>query len=228
MSTAIAPRHPTTVADLIEALGDIPSHRVRLDPPPGQATEADLLRLAASRRARFELVDGTLVEKGQMGWKEAFLATWLGYRLQDYLAENDLGAVAGADLAVRLRARLVRVPDLTFLLWENVPADDEEVSQIPDLAPDLAVEVISPSNTPKEMARKRKEYFKAGTRLVWQVYPARKEVEVYTSPARFRTLRMGDALDGGDLLPGFRLPLADLFADRGGKKKGAARRKPKR
>jgi Uma2 family endonuclease len=226
MSTAMADRRPVTVADLIESLGDIPLSRVRLDPPPGTATEDDLLRLTANEDRLYELVDGTLVEK-PTGWKDALLATWLGYQLQKYLEGNDLGAVAGADGTLRLRQRLVLVPDVAFILWENVPPDDE-LPQIPDLAPDLAVEVISPSNTAREMAHKRREYFRAGTRLVWHVYPARREVEVYSSPGRFRTLGMTDALDGGDLLPGFRLPLADLFADRGAGKRGAKRRKPKR
>jgi Uma2 family endonuclease len=224
---ALTTTRSTTVADLIASLGDVPLSRVRLDPPPGQATEADLLRLARTEDRLFELVDGTLVEK-PMRWKEALLATWLSYQLQKFQEQNDLGAVVGADGTVRLRKRLVRVPDVAFVLWENIPPDDE-LPQIPDLAPDLAVEVISPSNTPGEMARKRREYFGAGTRLVWQVYSDRKEVEVYTSPGRFRTLGLKDAVDGGDLLPGFSLPLADLFADRGaGKKRGSGRRKPKR
>jgi Uma2 family endonuclease len=226
MPAAVARPRPTTVAELIEALGDIPGERVRLDPPPGRATEKDLLRLSASEDRLYELVDGTLVEKA-MGWKEALLAFWLGHQLQTFLDENDVGVIAGADATLRIQQHLVRIPDLAFVLWENVPGDDEVVPPVPDLAPDLAVEVISPSNTPKEMARKRKEYFAAGTRLVWQVYADRKEVEVYTSPSKFRTLRMGDVLDGGDLLPGFRLPLADLFASRGGKKKGTARRRKK-
>ena len=226
MSTVLSGRRPATVADLIASLGDVPPSRVRLDPPPGTATEADLLRLMAREDRLYELVDGTLVEK-PMGWKEALLATWLAFRLQQFLLENDLGAVVGADGTLRLRNLLVRVPDVAFVRWENVPPDDE-LPQIPDLAPDLAVEVISPSNTPGEMARKRREYFRAGTRLVWQVYPDRREVEVYTSPARFRTLGLADTLDGGTLLPGFRLPLADLFAERGAGKRRGGRRKPRR
>ena len=223
MPTVLARRRPTTVADLIESLGDIPLARVRLDPPPGQATEADLLRLLDNKDSLCELVDGTLVEKA-MGAKESFLAMWIGFRLLEYLQGNDLGGVTGPDGPLRLRDRLVRIPDVAFLRWENVPPDDE-LPPIPDLAPDLAVEVISPSNTVKEMARKRREYFRAGTQFVWHVYADRMEVEVYTSPARFRTLGLADALDGGDLLPGFRMPLADLFAVRGGKKRGTGRRR---
>jgi Uma2 family endonuclease len=208
-------------ADLIADLGDIPPDRILLDPPPGQATEEDLLRLVETKDALCELVDGVLVEK-PMGWKEGALALWLSYHLQDYLNENDLGQIAGADAPHRLAARLVRLPDIAFILWERLPEDDEEIPAIPDLAPDLAVEVISPSNTAKEMARKRREYFKAGTSLVWQVYPKTKTVEVYTSPPKFRTLEIDDTLDGGTLLPGFRLPLRTLFTR---PTKGSRRRK---
>src|SRR5829696_3312013 len=176
-----------TIADLIADLGDIPPERILADPPPGQATEEDLLRLVETKDALCELVDGVLVEK-PMGWKEGALALWLGYHLQSYLNENDFGQIAGADAPHRLAAKLVRLPDLAFILWEHLPEDDEDIPGIPDLAPDLAVEVISPSNTAKEMAMKRREYFKAGTSLVWQVYPKTKTVEVYTSPSRHRTL----------------------------------------
>jgi Uma2 family endonuclease len=226
MSTVLTARRPATVADLIASLGDVPLSRVRLDPPPGTATEADLLRLREADDRPYELVDGTLVEKA-MGVKESMLAAWIIFRLNEYLVRHDIAGVIGPDGTLRLRELLVRVPDVAVLMWENVPPDDE-LPQVPDLAPDLAVEVISPSNTVREMARKRREYFQAGTRLVWQVYPDRKEVEVYTSVNRFRTLGLADALDGGTLLPGFRLPLADLFAERGAGKRRGGRRKPKR
>lgn len=226
MSTVLATRRPATLADLIADLGDVPLSRVRLDPPPGRATEADLLRLREADDRPYELVDGTLVEKA-MGVRESLLAAWLIHRLAEYLERNNIGGVIGPDGTLRLRERLVRVPDVAVLMWENVPPDDE-LPQVPDLAPDLAVEVISPSNTVREMARKRREYFRAGTRLVWQVYPDRKEVEVYTSVNRSRTLTLTDTLDGGNLLPAFRLPLADLFADRSAGKRRASRRKPKR
>jgi len=226
MSTAVARSRITTVGDLIESLGDIPLDRVRLDPPPGQATEADLLRLSTADGRLYELVDGTLVEK-PMGWKEASLATWLARLFHPYLSDNDLGELVGADGTHHLRQDHICLPDLAFVLWENVPPDDE-LAPIPDLTPDLAVEILSPSNTLKEMARKRTEYFRAGTSLVWQVNPEKKTVEVFTSPTRSKLLGVGDTLDGGSLLPGFCLPLSVLFAPRGGKKRGTARRrKPK-
>ena len=83
------------------------------------------------------------------------------------------------------------------------------------MAPDLAVEVISRDNTREEMDRKLSDYFAAGVRLVWYVYPATREVRVYASPEKYVTLGAQDTLDGGDVLPGFQLPLATFFAQPG-------------
>ena len=85
---------------------------------------------------------------------------------------------------------------------------------IPDLVPDLAVEVISKFNTRQEMERKLRDYFTAGVRAVWYVYHSpRREVRVYVSPTEYSVIRDGETLDGGDVLPGFRLALSDFFAD---------------
>ena len=84
----------------------------------------------------------------------------------------------------------------------------------PLLVPDLAVEVLSDSNTKAEIARKRREYFVAGTRLAWIVDPRTRTVEVYTSPdAPDATLDQEQMLNGGTVLPGFSLSLAELFAE---------------
>jgi Uma2 family endonuclease len=87
------------------------------------------------------------------------------------------------------------------------------------LYPDLAVEVLSKSNTEKEMKRKLREYFEAGTRLVWLVDPKARTVRVYTSPRKFKLLTEDQTLDGGEVLPGFELSLRKLFA-RAGRWKG--------
>ena len=85
---------------------------------------------------------------------------------------------------------------------------------IPDLTPDLAVEVISKFNTRQEMDRKLQEYFAAGVRLVWYVYHSpRREVRVYVSPTECSVVREGETLDGGEVLPGFRLSLSELFTE---------------
>src|SRR5262245_19312535 len=135
-----------TMGDLLERLGNVAPKRVRLKPPPGKATERDLLRIHARTDRLFELVDGTLVEK-VMGYLEGSLANWISFLLQRFLEENDLGNLAGADAAARLMPRLVRIPDLSFVRWERLPVRGE----IPDepilgLAPDLAVEVLSRGN----------------------------------------------------------------------------------
>ena len=88
---------------------------------------------------------------------------------------------------------------------------------IPDLVPDLAVEVISSGNTRQEMDRKLQDYFAAGVRLVWYVYHTpRREVWAFVSPTEYSVVREGETLDGGEVLPGFRVALADLFAEPAG------------
>ena len=113
-----------------------------------------------------------------------------------------LGLVTAPDGMVRLAPGLVRIPDVAFVSWARLPGRRVPREPIPDLAPDLAVEVLSESNTADEMARKRREYFAAGVRLVWQVAPLARTVEVYTAPEQVMLLREEDTLEGGEVLPG--------------------------
>jgi Uma2 family endonuclease len=200
-----------TVADLLHRLGDIPASRVLIDPPLGTATEQDVIAVHARDGRLCELVDGILVEK-TMGFDESRLALELAIFLGLYLRQYDLGTLAGAAGTLRLMPGLVRIPDVSFIVWERMPSSDVPSKPIPDLSPDLAVEILSENNTPREMARKLKEYFDAGARLVWYVDPRARTVTVYTSPDDFTVLDESATLDGGDLLPGFTLPLLELFA----------------
>jgi Uma2 family endonuclease len=200
-----------TVGEMLEQLGRIDPRRVRLRPPPGEATEKDVLRLLDRENRLFELVDGVLVEK-IMALKESALAADLGGWVTPFVREHDLGIVAGADGTLRLMPRLVRIPDLSFISWAQLPSREYPAKPIPDLYPDLAVEVLSPGNTTEEMERKLKEYFLAGTRLVWIITPDSRTVHVYTSPDEWTVLSETDTLTGGDVLPGFKLPLKQLFA----------------
>jgi Uma2 family endonuclease len=213
MATAIVTRKkPETFADLLERLGEVPPERIRMQPPPGTAKESDLIAAYHAPQKRLcELVDGVLVEKA-MGIREGLLAGLLLRWLWTFIERHDLGIALGGDTAVRLFPRLVRIPDLSFISWDQLPGREIPEDPIPDLAPDLAVEVISKSNTPKEMARKLREYFEAGVRLVWYIYPKKRLVEVYTDPKTRTVLRAGQKLDGGDVLPGFSLPIKKLFA----------------
>src|SRR5262245_2822495 len=136
-----------TFADLLEELGGISPSRVRLRPTPGRATEKDVIRLEAQENRLFELVDGVLVEKA-MGAKESLLALHVGFEVKRYLQSNDLGVALGADGMIRLRPRLVRIPDVSFISWDQIPGGEFPSKPIPDLYPNLAVEVLSDSNTP--------------------------------------------------------------------------------
>jgi Uma2 family endonuclease len=201
-----------TAAELVQRLGNIPLERICFTPPPGRATERDLL--AAMRRSDclYELVDGTLVEKA-VGLSESMIAALVCCKIGTFADANNLGIPAGADGTVRLLKGLVRMPDVSFFCWDKLPGGVLPSEPIPDLSPDLAVEVLSEGNTPEEMERKLGEYFLAGVRLVWMIDPRKRTAEVYTSPdAPDAVLDETRALDGGNVLPGFTLPLAELFA----------------
>jgi Uma2 family endonuclease len=200
-----------TVADLLEKLGGIPPERVRLDPPPGTAKEKDVLAVERREGRHCELVDGVLVEKA-VGLEESLLAMWIGHLLQGFLVQQDLGILAGADGALRLMPGLVRIPDISFISWSQFPNRELPKKPIPDLSPDLAVEVLSPSNTKGEMQRKVREYFLSGTRLVWLVDPRKRTVRVYTAPDQSELLGENQTLEGGDVLPGLNLQLTELFS----------------
>jgi Uma2 family endonuclease len=215
MSTAALPLE--TLADLHERLGYVPLERIRLHPAPGTAREEDVLARSDGVKRLCELVDGVLVEKPK-GYYESRLAVTLIYFLERFLEKRDLGIVLGADGTVRLEPGLVRIPDVAFFSWRRFPRRRLPAEPIPDLIPDLAVEILSTTNTPKEMARKRREYFAGGCRLVWEVYPDDRIVRVYTSPEKFTELKEKDIVDGARVLPGFSLSIADWF-NRAGQKK---------
>jgi Uma2 family endonuclease len=216
---SIAEPPPITVtrarrfADLLASLGHVPPERILMSPPPGTATEADVLRLADSAdKSLCELIDGTLVEKA-MGLPESMLGGAVLAALRAFVYPRKLGLVAGSDGIVRLWAGRVRLPDVAYFSWDRLPGRRFPAQPMADLAPDLAVEVISPSNTRQEMAIQREDYFRAGVRLVWQIDPRARTVEVFTAPENPTILRATDSLDGGAVLPEFMLPLADLFAE---------------
>jgi Uma2 family endonuclease len=200
-----------TLAEMVERLGSIPLQRILLDPLPGTATEKDVLAKPRGNKRLCELVDGVLVEK-PMGYFESRLGTVLAHLIEDFLEENDLGIVLGADATLGLGPGLVRLPDVSFISWKHFPSRKLPVVQILREAPDLAVEILSPTNTAQEMARKRHEYFAAGTQLVWEMYPVDRIVRVYNSPEDFLELDEDQTLDGGKVLPGFKLRIKDWLA----------------
>lgn len=201
-----------TLADLQERLGGVPPERIRFRPYMGTATVKDVLDVRRLEGKLCELVEGVLVEKA-VGYTESILAIYLGRLLHAFVSDRNLGHVSGPDGTMEMMADLVRIPDLAFTSWDRLPGRRRPDSPVPNLAPNLAVEVLSRSNTPGEMAAKRRDYFTAGVELVWEVDPVKRTVAVYTSPNDHTTLGTADTLDGGAVLRGFTLPLRDLFAD---------------
>jgi Uma2 family endonuclease len=201
-----------TLADLLEQLGSISPKRVRFRPAPGTATEKDVLAIHDREGRLYELVDEVLVEKA-MGLRESFLAIALAAILRNFVRPRNLGLITGEAGMMRLMAGLVRIPDVAFISWRRLPNRRVPTEPIPDLAPDLAVEVLSAGNTPGEMARKRQEYFAAGVQVVWQVDPNTRTVEVFTAPDQSTVLHEAQTLEGGAVLPGFTLPLQELFSE---------------
>jgi Uma2 family endonuclease len=200
-----------TAADLFERLGNIAPERVRMQPLPGTATEKDLIRFNDRTDRLYELVDGTLVEK-VMGYPESLLAVDIIQLLGPHVRQHDLGALAGADGGMRLMAGLVRLPDVSFLARARFPDGHRPTEPVAGLAPDLAIEVLSAGNTPGEMARKLKEYFLSGVRVVWFVDMRKFTVEVFTAPDQSTLLGEDEVIDGGDVLPGLALPVREVFA----------------
>src|SRR5262249_3919599 len=141
---------PDTLQDLVDQLGNIPLYRVRMSPPPGMATEADVLEAKSRYNRLCELVDGVLVEKG-MGYAESLLAAALIQILRNFVTPRRLGLVAAPDGMVRLFPGLIRIPDVSFASWDRFPDRKIPKSPVPSLAPDLAIEVLSESNTAAEM-----------------------------------------------------------------------------
>jgi Uma2 family endonuclease len=210
--TAMAAGTIDTLADLLQHLGGIHPNRVRFRPAPGTATAQDVVAIHDREGRLYELVDGVLVEKA-MGWSESLLAGALIEVLRGFVRPRNLGLITAPDGMVRLAADLVRIPDVAFISWERLPNRRVPTEPIPHLAPDLAVEILSPGNTPGEMARKRQEYFRAGVQVVWQIDPRQRTVEVFTTPNQSTVLSETDILDGGTILPGFTLALSELFAE---------------
>jgi Uma2 family endonuclease len=212
MSIAVSVnREAETFADVLDRLGGISPDRIRMHPPPGTATVEDVVEIEERENRLFELIDGVLVEK-IMGLREARLATAIATALDVFVSHEDLGVVAGSDAMFRLPDNIVRMPDVAYASWNRFPNGEIPDEAAPAIAPDLAVEVLSKGNTAGEMSRKLREYFRAGVRLVWFVNPRTRSVTVYTSPARSKTVPYSGTLEGGKALPGFKLPVADIFA----------------
>lgn len=203
-----------TLADWLAGMGDIPPDRIVSPGHPGPATEEDVLALRNGPHKRLcELVDGVLVEKA-MGNPESLITVLLLRKIDEFVETHNLGIVLGSDGLVRLFPGRIRLPDVAVFLWDRIPGDEPPDEQVYRFAPNLAVEVLSPSNTLKEMERKREDYFGANVACVWEVSPPEQCVRVYSGVNDVVSVSIADELTGAPVLPGFRLPLKTLFAKR--------------
>jgi Uma2 family endonuclease len=198
-----------TPLDLARRFGDIPLWRICFDPPPGEATEEQCIRINERSDFLCELVDGTLIKK-VMGSYESLIAGKLITELNLYLREHRVGIVLGADGMLKLRVKLIRVPDVSFLSREALKKGKFPRHGVAAVAPTIAVEVLSEGNTKREMQEKLNEYFSFGAAEVWYIYPDQKLLFRYTSPAQFEELGESQTLTT-PLLPDFACPLNPLF-----------------
>jgi Uma2 family endonuclease len=167
---------------------------------------------AADEEPLHEVIDGERREVDRMGAFETALAWMLSFYLGQFVLQQKLGLVMTETLFVLDAQRnLKRRPDVVYVSYTRWPEDHVPRTEAWDVVPDLAVEVISRTNLAEEIDTKITDYFAAGVRLVWVLFPESGRVYVYQSIERVTVLARTDELEGGDVLPGFRLPIATLF-----------------
>jgi Uma2 family endonuclease len=177
-----------------------------------QLMTVEELEREGAPEGRWELIDGELVEMSPSGSLASSIAAGIVFLLYGFVTPRRLGTVYGADGGFVLfpGREILRVPDVAFVRAERLPAEEDQVGFL-RLAPDLAVEVLSPSERPGDIAAKVQMYLDAGVRLVWLVDPRARTVMVHAPATHVRILGESDEIDGGDVLPGFQVAVADLF-----------------
>ena len=161
---------------------------------------------------KYELVQGELIRMAPTGGEHGVLTIRIGRILDEYVEAHDLGVCSGAETGFILQRSpdIVRAPDAAFIAKARIPESGIPKTYWP-FAPDLAVEVLSPSDRFSAVQTKIAEYFSAGTRLTWVIEPATRIVYVYRSAHDVQALGEDDELSGADVLPGFRYAVGRLF-----------------
>jgi Uma2 family endonuclease len=182
-------------------------------PPPGRPwTADDLLALADDTHYRYELVRGELRRMSPPSPRHGRYEVRLIVAISKYLESNPIGEVFPGDAGFQWQADplTIRAPDVAFVAQRRIPPDS--VAGFWPLAPDLVVEIISPSESAGEIAEKVSDYLRAGVQLRWLVYPDQQEVQEYRPQQPFHIYDRAAALDGREVLPGFQYALSNLFA----------------
>lgn len=166
---------------------------------------------AEAREGLWELIDGEPIEMTPSSDRSSWIATEVAYYIRDYLRDHQIGRVFGADAGFILFADrdTVRAPDAAFVRIERLP---ELTGAFVPIPPDLAIEVLSPSDRLADALAKATMYLQAGVSLDWLFDPMKRTVIIFQQDEGPITLGEGGVLSGEDVLPGFTLPLATLFA----------------
>ncbi len=181
-------------------------------------TAADLWAMPEDLDHRYELVEGHLVRMSPTGGSHGRRSSDLNGELWAYVTQHGLGVVLGAETGFNLtrpdeRRETVLAPDVAFVRAEH--AHLTETDDFPHVAPDLAIEVASPSDSRRRMGDKARRWLERDARLVWVVWPRRREIDVWEPGARDpRTLTAADTLDGGAVVPGFTITVAHVCPER--------------
>src|SRR5258706_2289602 len=178
-----------------------------------QFTPDDLLNLPDE--VNYELVDGNLVERN-MGGTSSWVAMQIGHLLLTFIQRSKSGFVFGADAGYVCfpdAPGMVRKPDVSFIKSGRLPGDRTPEGHIP-IAPDLAVEVLSPRDLAYDIERKVEECLKAGVREVWIVNPERRTVRIQRADKTVQSLSENDSITGGNILPGFSAAVSEFFPPR--------------
>ena len=178
-----------------------------------RVTPQDLLE--RDDAVRFELVNGRLVERN-VSTESSVVAVRISRLLDVYVDANQLGVVAGSDCSfqcfydVLLDRDRIRKPDVSFIAAGRLTEEQYRAGHTP-IAPDLAVEVVSPNDNDAELDEKIEDYLAAGVHLIWVVRPRTKTVTTYHQDGSSQRLRATDKLSGEGVVPGFECLVADLF-----------------
>jgi Uma2 family endonuclease len=158
---------------------------------------------------RTELDEGELITMPPAGWDHGSHGVNITAMLHNFVKKHRLGRVLSADTGFRLGNETVRAPDVAFVRKDRV--DALKSIGFAKGAPDLAVEIFSPSDSVRQLMRKVKQYFAAGCHTVWIVYPGRREIHVLEAGGLDRLLCVGDTLQAPELLPGFSVTVSEIF-----------------
>jgi len=174
-------------------------------------TEKELMALP-DEGYKYELVNGELIMT-PTGMEHGNIAMLIGGKLSLYAREKNLGIVCDSSTGFWMKSGNCRSPDVSFVDKERLRDLKRPPKKFFQGAPDLAVEILSPEDTVEKLHEKIIEYFENGTRLVWVVNPEDQTVLVYHTPQPDKLLRTGDELDGENVIPGFSMPVGELFAE---------------